>query len=168
MNPLSLLTKGQTFRSFNDRRGAFKSSGRPALPNFAAKSRSASPFHPPAENFQTALFEQPPPAAEAPVSPNRDGAVPMAPVITPEVAALPSEVRADSESIWRRAARWCAGFGGWRRNSARPAASVQTELALDKVTVVRNDLSEDDLVVVPAGKPSRQTTPKAGQQMSSP
>jgi hypothetical protein len=37
------------------------------------------------------------------------------------------------------------------------APTVQTELALDRITVVRNDLSEDDLEVIPVVKKEKPT-----------
>ena len=49
----------------------------------------------------------------------------------------------------------------WRKVSPFQSKAVQIELALDKVKVVRNDLSEDDLEVVPIDK-------KAGKKAEKP
>jgi hypothetical protein len=156
MNPLSLLTKGHTFGGVKDRRGAYKLSVGYALPHFNSPKVSALPLPATplaATPLQTALFEQPQPrsAVGAAVPPKRDGAVPTVPKVMPG----PFHPRPLPENGWRRAARWWNGFFTWRPAQAKPAPSVQTELALEKVTVVRNDLSEDDLVVVTVEKKPR-------------
>jgi hypothetical protein len=43
------------------------------------------------------------------------------------------------------------------------SATVQTELGLDKVKVIRNDLSEDDLEVVMIEKKAEKKTEKTAQ-----
>ncbi|MGA2173607.1 MAG: hypothetical protein ABSH38_01355 [Verrucomicrobiota bacterium] len=149
MNPLSLLTKGHTFGGVKDRRGAYKLPAGNVLPHFAGPKRPPPTTSRPApEPSQTALFEPPHPAVEAAVSPKRDDAAPTA----PKVAVKPPEDRPSPEGIWRRAARWWKEFLLRRKSPAGRARSVQTELALNKVTVVRNDLSEDDLEVVTVEK----------------
>jgi hypothetical protein len=68
--------------------------------------------------------------------------------------------------VWAGVAEWMGrvGSGVWKRwpgrktvQAAKPAPEftkslLQTELSLDKVKVVRNDLSDSDLEVVPAGR----------------
>jgi hypothetical protein len=152
MNPLSLLTKGHTFGGVNDRRGAYKVLPGYVLPNFAApKGPSFAATPPPGEPLQTALFEQPPPAVAAAVPPKRADAVPTA----PKAMASPANERPLSPGVWRRVARWSEEFLWWRKGPVKLAPSVQTELALAKVTVMRNDLNEDDLVVVTVEKKPR-------------
>ncbi len=161
MNPLSLLTKGHTFGGVRDRRGAYKLPAGSVLPNFTpAKRPSPTAPHPAPEPSQTALFEQPRPAVEAAVPAKRDGAAPLP---APAATAPPPVPRPSPDSIWRRAARWWAEFK--RKSPAAPPPSVQTELALSKVTVVRNDLSEDDLEVVPVDKSAglEKQTPQPAQ-----
>src|SRR5579862_9892802 len=103
MNPLSLLTKGNTFGGVKDRRGAYKVSARYVLPNFSGPKRPASAaapppvVHPPAAPLQTALFEPPRPAVPAAVPIKRDGAVPAAPKVPAK------EVWPAPDSIWSRA-----------------------------------------------------------------
>jgi hypothetical protein len=63
--------------------------------------------------------------------------------------------------LWRIAV---SRIGNWlpRRKAASGLPSVQTELALAKVTVIRNDLSDDDLEVV-VGKKAGKKTEKPAQ-----
>jgi hypothetical protein len=149
---LSLLTKSHTFEDAKDRCGTYKLTEH-ALPNFASsKGPAFAPEHP-AEPLQTTLFEkpQPQPAAKAPVPPKCDAAAQPG----PKALANPFRGNPPAESLWRRATRWGKRFFSWRPIPAKPAAIVQTELGLDKVTVVRNDLSEDDVVVVTVDKKQR-------------
>jgi hypothetical protein len=152
MNRLSLLTKSHTFEDARDRRGTYKLSEHP-LPKLAnSKGPAFAPEHP-AEPLQTGLFEQPQPrpAAKATAPPQLESTAPSA----PKTFANPFKEKSSTESFWRRAARWGKRFFAWRPIPSKPAATVQTELALEKVTVVRNDLSEDDLVVVTVDKKQR-------------
>ena len=50
---------------------------------------------------------------------------------------------------------------GAARALPRTDAMVQGELSLDRVKVVRNDLSDSDLEIVPAKKPTQPTLPAA-------
>jgi hypothetical protein len=51
----------------------------------------------------------------------------------------------------------------WRKLPPFPSATVQTELALEKVTVMRNDFSEDDLEVVMIDKKAGKKAEKPAQ-----
>jgi hypothetical protein len=149
MNPLSLLTKGHTFGGVKDRRGAYKLPPRSAVPIFAGTKRPpVAPANPAPENLQTALFEPLRPAVAAAVPKKHDGAIPTA----PPANVKPKEDRPSPESIWGRAARCWKELLVQRKSPAARAPSVQPELALSHLTVVRNDLSEDDLEVVTVGK----------------
>lgn len=160
MNPLRLLTKGHTFEGLTDRRCAYKLSPGRALPNFAAPKAQTFAPEPPAEPLQKALFEppRPRPAVKATLPAKALGANPSA----PQALTAPSKERPVTRSVWPRAAQWWEKLFAWRPVPVKPAATVQTELALEKVTVVRNDLSEDDLVVVTVGKRAGASTEKAG------
>jgi hypothetical protein len=65
--------------------------------------------------------------------------------------AASTEEKPSKPGIWSGLLR---GAGGWigkrlfRGKAGSGSPSVQTELALEKVTVIRNDLCEDDLEVV--------------------
>jgi hypothetical protein len=82
-------------------------------------------------------------------------AIPAVPLDLPETfdPTPPSPARAGR---WGRLAGRLAGWTRrrmpWRKELPFQSAAVQTELALDKVKVMRNDLSEDDLEVVAINK----------------
>jgi hypothetical protein len=133
-----------------------------ALPNFAGpKAPSFGPARPPKE--PAAPFAQPKPAIPAALPPKRANAVPAA----PKVMGKTLDIWPERPGLCRRAARWFEEILGRPPKPARPAPSVQTELVLDKVTVVRNDLSEDDVVVVLAEK-STSDKVEPEKQMTSP
>jgi hypothetical protein len=48
----------------------------------------------------------------------------------------------------------------WRKEEPFQTPAIQTELALDKVKVIRNDLSEDDLEVVAIDKKAAKKAEK--------
>jgi hypothetical protein len=145
MNPLSLLTKGRTIRGFKDRSCVYRLTLIGAAPNFST-GRNKSPIsaHPEPQVSQSTLFDQPQPPATAP-----------APVPAPRSPAqAPQPV--SRTTAWSRLTLFCAELlQRWTASSkASPfhGRTVQTELVLEKVKVKRNDLSEDDLEVVPVGK----------------
>jgi hypothetical protein len=74
-------------------------------------------------------------------------------------------VRSKAQGIWNR---WLEGFGRWlgkrRAQPSNPAvapfarAPVQGELSLEKVKVVRNDLSDSDVEIVPSRETRKAKT----------
>ena len=79
--------------------------------------------------------------------------------------AAPAEEKPSKAGLWSRLAGIGAGWiGKWqaRGKAAAGSPSVQTELALEKVTVIRNDLSDDDLEIV-VGKRAGTKSEKAAQ-----
>ena len=137
MNALCLLTKGHTFREMADRPGAYKLLSSRALPKFMAGGRRLAPEP---QTAQTTLFEQPAKVVKI---------APPEPVVSKSPFA---PVAPCTGSTWTQMVSTCTSmverlvFGGKGRPVHR--ATVQTELALEKVTVLRNDLNEDDLEVV--------------------
>jgi hypothetical protein len=133
MNGLSLLTKGHTIRGLEERDREYKLLDKGALPNFSAPKRPipTTPRSEADENAQAAR------ATAAPAS-----------VAEP----APAKQQPLKTALWRRLAGgardWVLGRIPWRKGSHFRSAGVQTELGLDKVKVIRNDLSEDDLEVV--------------------
>ena len=162
MNALCLLTKGRTFKDMADRPGAYKLLANRALPKFTAGKRPPSGLsHSAPQTVQTSLFEQPPTAVKAAVveahksaAPPVETVKPSQPVVSKSPFAKDAKIsqKACARGTWRRTASFCKRlvqrfvFGP----KGRPfhEATVQTELALEKVTVMRNDLNEDDLEVV--------------------
>ena len=156
MNPLSLLNKGHTIKGFKNRSGAYRLTTR-VVPNFSA-GRNMSPTlpHPDQEVSQSTLFDQPQPpvVAHAPRPP------------APAVASQQVQYK----SVWNRLVDVCRGFlRGWtaeRKVSPFGGRTVQTELALEKVKVVRNDLSEDGLEVIPVVKKEKLAQHDQSQAIS--
>jgi hypothetical protein len=85
--------------------------------------------------------------------------LPTQAAVQPPVKSLP-----EKPGLWRRLPTILAGWKRqWMlRRKTRPFQSpaVQTELALDKVRVLRNDLCEDDLEVVMIDKKTGKKTEK--------
>jgi hypothetical protein len=161
MNPLSLLTKGHTIRGLKERTGTYKLLDKSTLPDFSSPKRPAptTPHPAPApERPQPALLAEPGP----------DGPKPGVQTEAPKAASVEQASRPAeggnpaAPPIWKSAIQGLARI--WKRLARRKAApfgspTVQTELALDKVTVIRNDLSEDDLEVVAAEKKTKAGAP---------
>jgi len=168
MNPLCLLTKGRTFRDFTDRTGTYKLLAG-AVPKYSDDKRG------PARRWQAAvpptaqasLFDEAPEAAkpvradvsdlsltekttEASVVPPQPTPAPASP--SPAVPTTLASQQVRSAGPVRQATGFCRKM--WQRfifgREGHPfqGPTVQTELALEKVTVLRNDLNEDDLEVV--------------------
>ena len=162
MNPLCLLTKGRTFKDMADRPGAYKLLANRALPKFTAGRRPPSgPSHSAPQTAQTSLFEQPPAAVKATVVEARKSAAPPVETVKPSqpvVSKSPfaqdakTSKMACARGVWRRSVSFCKRlvqrFVFGRKGRPVHETTVQTELALEKVTVMRNDLNEDDLEVV--------------------
>ena len=165
MNPLCLLTKGRTFKDMADRPGAYKLLAGSALPKLMPGKRPPSRWaHPaPPKAAQKSLFEQRPKPVPSPVVEARKSVVPpMEPIKRPKPMVSP--FAQDYIKDVNPAAKPCTG-GSWKRTVAlgkiwlrrfvygqkgRPVhgPTVQAELALEKVTVLRNNLNEDDMEVV--------------------
>ncbi len=153
MNPMSLLTKGRTFIGFKDGSSVYKLSNKGALPNFSAGRKvSPTPSHPRPEVSQSTLFDPPRAPASAPV---------VTPAPAPAAAPAPRPLAsaphpAWGRTVWNRLAGLCREFlRQWtarRKSSPFQGRTVQTELELNRVTVMRNDLLEDDMEVVRVGK----------------
>jgi hypothetical protein len=140
MNPLSLLTKGRTIRGLKERAGAYKFLEKSALPDFSHKGAIPTTSHPAARDE---LCDALNPAAAPPDS--KPGAS--------QSLALPKV------GFWARLARRIGNRFSSRRAGHAGAPSVQTELALDKVTVVRNDLRDEDLELLAVARKTKNAVP---------
>ena len=136
MNPLSLLTKGRTIRGLKERPGAYKLLEKSILPKFTG-AKSAFPTIPRQELL-------PPP-------PEREQTEAQTPAQAPAGKAAPKEQPA-KPGPWSRLAGWARQRMPWSKDQPFQTPAIQTELALNKVKVIRNDLSEDDLEVVAIDK----------------
>lgn len=183
MNPFSLLKTGRALRGVADG-GHYKMVPRSVVPNFSAgKPARISPTLPQraSEPVQPALFEAPKPVrVHVPEKPKAEAAVvvpPQAPrvvhavrVIPPTPSAIPAvpapvavgpvKAEPNGPSFWAKLAEAAVQLvRQWKpgRKASPFHTGVQTELALDRVKVIRNDLIEDDLEVV-------AVNPKTGKE----
>jgi hypothetical protein len=168
MNPLCLLTKGRTFKDMGDRSGAYNLLTRGTLPKFISARRfpntqtreTVEPCHipiiepaaaaiPPIEEAPKSMIPEVKPIAPVPIldpAPIHDGV--SSPFIDPsQMVKVPAR-----PGIWRRMVNFTKDIVKrlilWPKGRSAQRPTVQTELALDKVTVLRNDLDEDNLEVV--------------------
>jgi hypothetical protein len=163
MNLICLLTKGRTFKDMADRPGAYKLLAGSALPKLmAVKQLPARWSHPAPQTVQTSLFEQPPKTVQAPVKACQSVAPPVGPVKPPQPVVSPfaPDAKKDAETskkpctrdTWQQTVGFCKElvqqFVFGRNGRPVHGPTVQVELALEKVTVMRNNLNEDDLEVV--------------------
>jgi hypothetical protein len=139
MNPMSLLTKGRTIRGFKKHSNAYSLANMGVAPNFSAgRNKTPTVPHPVAPVSQPTFFDKPQQPASAPA---------MRP---PAVAREPGWPK----NGWVRLSAFCSALlqrcRAPRKASPFEGSTVQTELAL--VKVMRNDLSDDDLELVPVAK----------------
>jgi hypothetical protein len=133
MNALNLLTKGHTIRGLEERDREYKLLNKSALPNFSALKRPVPTTpHIEPENTQPVSMTE----TAAPAAPPKAG-------------------------LWRclasRALNWVNRRFSWRKGALSRKPAVQAELGLDKVKVMRNDLSEEDWEVVAIEKKTENT-----------
>jgi len=173
MNPFRLLTKGSTIGGLKERPGAYKLLEKSVLPNFSGAKRAAPPTtpHPEPANTQPAFFKRLQAKAVKTVAARVVPAPGPAPTPTPApvTASVPAQSKdtPTKPALWSRLAAIPTGWKGqwipWRKAQPFKSATVQTELALDKVRVIRNDLCEDDLEVVMIDKKTGNKTEKPAQ-----
>jgi len=168
MNPMSLLTKGRTIGGLKGRPGRYKLLCNSALPNFsAAKGAIPTTTHVEPEKAQAALFEQVKPTVALQKEDRTDGmkGINEKAEVMAAVSAAQAQEQPAKAGLWSYLAVVSTGWlHKWiprRKTPPFPSATVQTELVLEKVKVMRNDLSEDDLEVV-------LSTKKAGKKAENP
>jgi hypothetical protein len=136
-----------------ERRSAIKPAGKTAAapgnePGPAPKEMATSATKPAAESDT---------ARHGNGSPKKSVAAATASVLTAGARAAARLVQLNSKLnpvSWRTRAK-----GGARALPLTDEAMVQAELSLDRVKVVRNDLSDSDLEIVPAKKPPQVPLP---------
>jgi hypothetical protein len=163
MNPMNLLTTGRTILGLKEKPGRYKLGGG-AVPNFSkpqAPAPEVGPVpttpQPEAPSTQTALFEpsKSRKGRETAVAVKAASAIPAVPpaVNKPKAHPFAAAPAADEQvevkpGFLSEVLGWVKKWMPTRKSLASPLESFQTELALEKVKVVRNDLSEDDMEVV--------------------
>jgi hypothetical protein len=149
-----LLAAGRSLVGVQSASSRYRMDKRARLPKFGA---TKNPFSP----------EQRMPAAPQPVPPQ--GPAPAAEPVARATQRAANATRPASTRLRQTVQRlrdWCVeanplpGLAGPARSAVRPpprftGAPIQSELTLDEVKVVRNDLSDADLEIVPA-KPVRR------------
>lgn len=171
MSLLRLLTTGKTLVGLKKPEHRYQLPGQAALPKFGGKKNPfrATVFPDKSETGEIAALGAIPEiaAADAPaaveVTPTvSQGAAPESihPTVNPGAAA---QVEAHQPGVGRRSPFKALLLWG-RAKKANPAKAltgrplVQGELSLDKVKVVRNDLSETDFEIVPSARAPLGTT----------
>jgi hypothetical protein len=191
-HPLAFLTMGRSLIRLKDRAGVYKLPTGKTFPEFGTSGRRKevlpSAVRAPAPATQTNLFEAPKThvavAPEAPVAPIKTMPVPVpfstAKVISAPKLAEPSFFSRASVAVWRWWFQFSKKFfgSGWKlrvpkvfqfggqsmAHDSRPRA--QTELALEQVTVLRNDLSEADVTVVKVAAKKEKLSDAGGPAVS--
>ncbi len=182
MSLVRLLTAGKSLVGSQNPQSRYHLSRRPALPTFggkqnpfrattlpeAAQSATPAPTLPPAEPAHVVVPARaeglgmpltPAPEAAAPnVAGSAPGSEPLAP------AAMPGFGRG-------ALVRYAEKFKSWLALGRRPAGGrvaprlvkpmVQCELSLERVRVVRNDLSDSDVEIVARSAPATEAVEKA-------
>lgn len=156
MSLLRLLTAGKSLVGLGQPESRYELSRHPSLPKFGSKR---NPFKA-ASRVQSEAKSLPAVPVAAPAAPqvcaSAEGTVPVS-----KAGAGPRPIAKAPEQTAAGAGKggFFSGLVSWlprvkakkdHRNAAA-RAFVQTELSLEKVRVVRNDLSDTDLEVVPAG-----------------
>ncbi|HTA29699.1 MAG TPA: hypothetical protein VK731_04410, partial [Candidatus Cybelea sp.] len=148
--------------------GAYKLLAKTVLPNFSGTKRPTPPTtsHPEPAKTQPAFFKRLQAKAQRPVAARVvpvPAPAPM-PATAPVTAQAPAKDMPTKPALWSRLAAiptdWARQWIPWRKAQPFQSPTVQTELALDKVRVIRNDLSEDDLEVVMIDKKAGNKTDK--------
>ena len=160
MSLLRLLTTGKSLVGLKDTASRYNVARSGKLPHFSAKQNpfraSTRPeFNPSAQQKAQAAANSVERTAEDPLTP----APMVVPVVEPPlpkpVSATPSNKTDRAKSLPRWAAllpwRWPKAGKPGLAKCTKPM--VQGELSLDSVRVVRNDLSDTDLEIVPARQP---------------
>lgn len=177
MSIVRLLAAGKSLVGVQTTTSRYREDKRARLPKFGstknpfAAPASATPAAPakpkPAPAPATPLV---PATTPAPVAPAPVASAPVAPARATHPAPNPLPPPAPADTRLRRAVRrlreWCVDanplprLAGPARSAATPAprhtgAPIQSQLTLDDIQVLRNDLSEADLEIVVA-RPARR------------
>jgi len=151
MSFLKLLTVGQSLMGLKREQSSYKMAQPNLLPKFSSTAKPAQPLAEPVELFRGARSVR---LGAAPVPPS-GGKVAQAGA-TVHLKAKPEPVLSAAVSVGASVKPAGAGLKSWlkkpgflQRGPTKPARPlVQSELSLDAVRVVRNDLSDADLAVV--------------------
>lgn len=161
MSLKEFLVVGQSFGGIRDEKSPFEMRKETLLPRFQAAPRFARPQKPGAQPLVQADW-----LAPEPVRPSEGTSAPAAGSPGLEAAGVPGPAPGAARALAKESVRpsspkrnWLSrllgafgrfGLFGLSRRKPEPAHGlVQSELILEKVRVLRNDLADADLEVVP-------------------
>lgn len=150
MGLMQLLLVGRSLKTARNRRSPYRLRQQYLLPRFGAEPTSAAPLKAPSRWADSKASR--PESPTVPASRREQTGLP-APRLAPQLPARPAAGERQGFSIWNLFRR--------RKPATRTLSPMQGELLLESVRVVRNDLSDADLEVVPsvAGEPPGPKTP---------
>jgi hypothetical protein len=161
-----LLTAGKSLIGLQNVTSRYRMRSRFLLPKFGA---AKNPFASDVSDVSEAVPEPAPevrPMSEEEVAAANLKETKRLPVAPPALIPRGLAPTVKRESIFERILKLnpLAWWKSWRTPARRPlprpsrATPVQGELSLDKITVVRNDLTDADLEIVPAKTPAEPKT----------
>lgn len=158
MSFLRLLSTGKSLVGMREEPRPYQVPDEPVLPRFERKKNPFRATTRPAHKVETPIA-----AAQPTPAPAMPAANPEPVIVEKRVEAQasgPEKLRTASVEprkfqLWA----WIRSFVGAGREPQVPRAPQQTELRLEKIQVVRNDLSESDIEIVP-----RAAGPQPGAQ----
>jgi hypothetical protein len=164
---MQLLTVGKTIKGTREGPNSFRMNEQTLLPKFSSPRRQSAPetAQPPetcAAMATGSLFESRQSRAADPAVPAKAIETAAASIVRSSQPPTKAPAQKPRWSLFQRL------FG---RKPARDTfgVPVQTEWKLEKVTVIRNDLSDSDLELIPAGhEPAGLPEPPAKTQEPSP
>lgn len=168
MSLMQLLAVGQSLRPIKDRPSRYRMRQQTLLPKFRPSPPPGQPSVGTEPGEPTSLPAPPKATADAAPHPQAGSSA------TPVPASGPRPTAAAVPAQPYPAGRW--SLQSWapfkRAGAAQPAkVPIQGELSLEAVRPVRNDLSDSDLEVVPAPRPTslgRRHQPASGEPTRDP
>lgn len=164
MSLKNFLAVGQSFSGGTGGKSPFEMRKENLLPRFGQRARAAARDEP-TEPQQTDWLDETPRAQETCTT--NEGTAASAP--KPAVAAQPLPQTAPVGSRSERKGLWYyLTFGFLRRRARRNSLLIQSELMLENVRVVRNDLEDSDLELVVVKKRKKRAEPIFNPSLTNP
>jgi len=155
---MQLLAVGRSFVGHKSETGRYKTTEQNLLPDFTTGEKNEAPsavYTNPAADSADFMFGAPHRKVAG-----AEGKGAAAPAVRPMAAPAQPEPPATATVLAKRPARRrFFGLGSLGRTKVEGGSLVQSELSLETVKVVRNDLSDADLELVPAKIAARPELP---------
>lgn len=162
MNLKNFLAVGQSFSGGNAGKSPYEMRKESLLPKFGQRLRLVEPSRDPAQPEQTDWLDETPRPQETATA--NEGTT--APVVKPVIAPAPavrSQAAPEKKGFW-----YYLTFGFLRRKSRRNPLLIQSELMLENVQVVRNDLADSDLELVVVKRKKKKVEPIFNPSLTNP